>query len=97
MQEPPTVPYQDVISPDNHGLYKWLSKIVYLLSIELNLVADSGLVIKDKFGFCFVSGVPETPEATEELCTRIGFIRETHCTLIHSLKLLHSTDALLRW
>ncbi|KAH9930105.1 uncharacterized protein B0H18DRAFT_1084000 [Fomitopsis serialis] len=31
----------------------------------------------DKFGFCFVSGVPPTPEATEELSRRIGFIRET--------------------
>ena len=33
----------------------------------------------DKFGFCFVSGVPATPEATEELSRRIGFIRETQC------------------
>ncbi|KAI0261536.1 mitochondrial protein [Gloeopeniophorella convolvens] len=32
----------------------------------------------DKFGFCFVSGLPPTPEATEELSNRIGFIRETH-------------------
>ncbi|RPD61031.1 mitochondrial protein [Lentinus tigrinus ALCF2SS1-7] len=31
----------------------------------------------DKFGFCFISGVPPTPEATEELSRRIGFIRET--------------------
>ncbi|KAF9493414.1 Trimethyllysine dioxygenase [Pleurotus eryngii] len=28
-------------------------------------------------GFCFVYGVPATPEATEELSRRIGFIRET--------------------
>ncbi|KAI6033285.1 Trimethyllysine dioxygenase [Pisolithus marmoratus] len=32
----------------------------------------------DSFGFCFVSGVPRTAEATERLCERIGFIRETH-------------------
>ncbi|KAI0029107.1 Trimethyllysine dioxygenase [Vararia minispora EC-137] len=32
----------------------------------------------DRFGFCFVSGVPPTPEATEELTLRMGFIRETH-------------------
>ncbi|KAA1467348.1 Trimethyllysine dioxygenase [Dentipellis sp. KUC8613] len=32
----------------------------------------------DKYGFCFVSGVPANPEATEEACKRIGFIRETH-------------------
>ncbi|KAI6018014.1 Trimethyllysine dioxygenase [Pisolithus microcarpus] len=31
----------------------------------------------DRFGFCFVSGVPATAEATERLCERIGFIRET--------------------
>lgn len=31
----------------------------------------------DKFGFSFVSGVPTTAEATEELVKRIGFIRET--------------------
>ncbi|KAF5341883.1 hypothetical protein D9611_001861 [Ephemerocybe angulata] len=31
----------------------------------------------DKFGFSFVTGVPPTPEATEKLCERIGFIRET--------------------
>ncbi|KAJ7039567.1 Trimethyllysine dioxygenase [Mycena alexandri] len=31
----------------------------------------------DRFGMCFISGVPPTPEATEELSRRIGFIRET--------------------
>lgn len=31
----------------------------------------------DKFGLCFVSGVPATPEDTEKLSERIGFIRET--------------------
>ncbi|KAF8150743.1 hypothetical protein B0H34DRAFT_150792 [Crassisporium funariophilum] len=31
----------------------------------------------NKFGFSFISGVPATPEATEELSQRIGFIRET--------------------
>jgi trimethyllysine dioxygenase len=31
----------------------------------------------NQFGFSFVSGVPLTPEATEELSQRIGFIRET--------------------
>ncbi|KAF9000634.1 hypothetical protein BDQ17DRAFT_1359265 [Cyathus striatus] len=32
----------------------------------------------DSFGFSFISGVPATPEATEELSQKIGFIRETH-------------------
>ncbi|KAF9463896.1 hypothetical protein BDZ94DRAFT_1358589 [Collybia nuda] len=31
----------------------------------------------DKFGFSFVTSVPSTPEATEKLTERIGFIRET--------------------
>ncbi len=38
----------------------------------------------DKFGFCFISGVPPTPEATEELSRRIGFIRETQCQCLHN-------------
>lgn len=35
--------------------------------------------LQDKFGFCFVTSVPPTPEATEGLSCRIGFIRETQC------------------
>ncbi|KAH7102835.1 Trimethyllysine dioxygenase [Auriculariales sp. MPI-PUGE-AT-0066] len=31
-----------------------------------------------RFGFCFVSGVPATTEATEALIRRIAFLRETH-------------------
>ncbi|KAK7454519.1 hypothetical protein VKT23_011273 [Stygiomarasmius scandens] len=57
-QSPPTVKYEEVMTDEGPGLYKWLQNI-------------------DKFGFCFVSGVPPTPEATEKLSERIGFIRET--------------------
>ncbi|WFD29313.1 trimethyllysine dioxygenase [Malassezia sp. CBS 17886] len=32
----------------------------------------------DEYGLCFVSGIPISPEATEELVRRIAFIRETH-------------------
>ncbi|KAI5475421.1 trimethyllysine dioxygenase, partial [Pseudohyphozyma bogoriensis] len=32
----------------------------------------------DEFGFSLVTGIPPTPEATEELVRRIAFIRETH-------------------
>ncbi|GAA5990070.1 hypothetical protein JCM10908_005809 [Rhodotorula pacifica] len=32
----------------------------------------------DIYGFCLVSGIPGTPEATEALIRRIAFIRETH-------------------
>jgi len=35
--------------------------------------------VQDQFGFSFISGVPPTPEATERLVERIGFIRETQC------------------
>lgn len=46
-------------------------------------MADDAGVFKwlskiDQYGFAFVSGVPATPEATEELVRRIAFIRETH-------------------
>lgn len=34
---------------------------------------------QEKFGFCFITGVPPTPEATEKLSERIGFIRQTQC------------------
>ncbi|GAA6032096.1 hypothetical protein JCM8097_007071 [Rhodosporidiobolus ruineniae] len=36
------------------------------------------LKLIDTYGFAFVSGVPHTPEATEQLIRRIAFIRETH-------------------
>jgi trimethyllysine dioxygenase len=35
----------------------------------------------DEFGFCFVSGVPATTEATEQVIRRMAHIRETHCEL----------------
>ncbi len=47
-------------------------------SITTNRV-PLGMDLQEKFGFSFVTGVPPTPEATEELSTRIGFIRETQC------------------
>lgn len=42
-------------------------------------------VYQHEFGFSFVTGVPVTPEATEELAQRIGFIRETQCMCPHVL------------
>ena len=32
----------------------------------------------EKYGFCFVNGVPVNPESTEKLLRRIAFIRTTH-------------------
>ncbi|KAG5340375.1 hypothetical protein C0989_001969 [Termitomyces sp. Mn162] len=34
----------------------------------------------NKFGFSLVQGIPVTPEDTQKLVERIGFIRQTHCT-----------------
>ena len=31
-----------------------------------------------KYGFCFVKGVPATPEATKEVVERISHIKHTH-------------------
>lgn len=42
---------------------------------------------QDQFGFSFISGVPTTPEATEKLIERIGFIRETQCKCSLSINL----------
>lgn len=36
------------------------------------------VAFQEQFGFCFVTGVPPTPEDTEALVRRIAFIRETH-------------------
>lgn len=69
------------MSEDGRGLFSWLSKVVRTIDhgyTQYPLMIWHGL--KDKFGFCFVSDVPPTAEATEELVQRIGFIRETQCT-----------------
>ncbi|PFH53122.1 hypothetical protein AMATHDRAFT_1547 [Amanita thiersii Skay4041] len=63
----------------------WGSKIEQsppTMTYEEVMAEDEGGLFKwlsqiDQFGFCFVSGVPTTPEATEELSQRIGFIRQT--------------------
>lgn len=36
-------------------------------------------VWQEKYGFCFVKGVPPNPEDTQRLIERIAFIRVTHC------------------
>lgn len=79
---PPSVTYEEAMTVDDRGLYKWLKKIVSLwrlLSSSMTIQQLIG-VVKDRFGFCLVSGVPPTAEATEELAKRISFIRETQCT-----------------
>ncbi|KAK7691147.1 hypothetical protein QCA50_006250 [Cerrena zonata] len=70
---------------DTHEKILWGAKIAQsppTVSYEEVMESDDNGVFKwlsnvDKFGFSFVSGVPATTEATEELVQRIGFIRET--------------------
>ncbi|EAU85593.1 mitochondrial protein [Coprinopsis cinerea okayama7 len=70
--------------PDETEKILWGSKIEKApptVAYEEVMQSDAGLFKWlsniDRFGFSFVSGVPATPEATEELSEKIGFIRET--------------------
>ena len=79
---PPTVSYDAVVAshPSNaeeaeKGILRWLDKIVSSPSDY----PGKGTESQDEFGFCFVEGVPPTPQATEALIQRISHIRETHC------------------
>jgi trimethyllysine dioxygenase len=55
-----------------------------LPAVEYNTVMKSDDGVADwtakieKYGFCFVNGVPVNPESTEKLLCRIAFIRTTH-------------------
>lgn len=77
-------PWQPLSHPDAKVL--WGAKIAKspptITHKEVMDESERGLYkwlsIIDRFGFCFVSEVPPTPEATETLCHRIGLIRETH-------------------
>lgn len=64
------------------GVWEWLRRIVSNLRLPSSAVAaadnSAPRNLQEEFGFCFVSGVPATPEATEELVRRIAFTRETH-------------------
>lgn len=46
--------------------------------LTLKKVPAHESLLQDTYGFCLVSGIPGTPEATEALIRRIAFIRETH-------------------
>jgi len=75
---PPCITFDEATAEDDRGLLKWLSNIVCQRKIPFKKPCLIHLQ-QDRFGFCFVSGVPATPEATEELSKRIAFIRETQC------------------
>jgi trimethyllysine dioxygenase len=57
------VQYPDDSSQTSTAASEWLHSL--LLNIR-------------KYGFCYVTDTPATPEATEALLRRISFIRETH-------------------
>ncbi|KAF8896524.1 hypothetical protein BD779DRAFT_1608718 [Infundibulicybe gibba] len=77
----PPIPTSE--KPDDKIL--WGSKIQQsppTISFEEAMGPDESGLYKwlsniDRFGFSFISGVPVSPEATESLSKRIGFIRET--------------------
>jgi len=57
-----------------------------VLSVLDKVVSDTyyqiyGTDNEHEFGFCFISGIPATPEDTETLIRRIAPIRDTHCEL----------------
>lgn len=76
---PPTVAYEEIMAGDA-GVWKWVEKIVSKTPTRTlpDDMSHTCATFQDQFGFSFVSGIPPTPEATEELVRRIAFIRETH-------------------
>lgn len=64
-KSPPTVTYQSVM-PEHVG------------ETEAEMGVLTWLDKVHEYGFCNVTGVPATPEATETLIRRISHIRETH-------------------
>ncbi|GAA5832341.1 hypothetical protein JCM11251_006415 [Rhodosporidiobolus azoricus] len=57
---------------------KNMPKVEYARVMESEEGVFEWLRLIDLYGFSLVSGIPHTPEATEELIRRIAFIRETH-------------------
>lgn len=86
-QSPPSVTYEEAMGEDERGLFKWLSNIV-IKFLFYAIYHSNSSVLQDRFGFSFISGVPKTPEATEKLTQRIGFIRETQCSFLMYLLLI---------
>ncbi|KAF9963703.1 hypothetical protein BGZ70_007237 [Mortierella alpina] len=68
----PEVAYKDVMNSEQ-GLAEWLNNIVGYGRSDQCLIGSLHV-----YGFSYVSGVPVSTEATEELARRIAFIRESH-------------------
>ncbi|KAF8129688.1 hypothetical protein K438DRAFT_1788957 [Mycena galopus ATCC 62051] len=81
----PHIPLSLVMAPEKFVKILWGSKIqasAPTVTYEEAMAEDDRGLYKwvshvDRFGMCFISGVPPTPDATEELSKRIGFIHET--------------------
>lgn len=88
-QQPPKISWEEVMSEhDERGVARWLSKLVSAEEGSLENLENalsfplaelfSDVPLQAQFGFCFVTGVPPTPEDTQRLVEKIAFIRETH-------------------
>lgn len=84
-QSPPTVDYKGIMPAEAQGgksnstILDCLDKVVSRPTLEYRVSWTGLLIAQHEFGFCFVSGVPATPEDTEALIKTIAPIRETHC------------------
>ena len=52
-------------------------QVPFDLMMDGNAGLEACLERLERFGFCFVEGTPATPEGTQAVATRIGYIRET--------------------
>ena len=78
-QTPPTVEYKGIMAENGQGetgVLSVLDKVVSRIYLRCGSANH-----QHEFGFCFISGIPATPEDTETLIRRIAPIRDTHCKL----------------
>ncbi|KAM0178890.1 hypothetical protein ACHAPF_003230 [Botrytis cinerea] len=71
--------------PDSHEVVLWdslIGKSPPTVNYEEVMASETGVGkwtrMIHNYGFCFVDGVPISPEKTQELLERIAFIRPTH-------------------
>ncbi|TGO62789.1 hypothetical protein BCON_0017g00300 [Botryotinia convoluta] len=71
--------------PDSHEVVLWdslIGKNPPTVNYEEVMASETGVGkwtrMIHNYGFCFVDGVPVSPEKTQELLERIAFIRPTH-------------------
>ena len=62
---------------DRDGMSSGVPQVPYEGFMSDDAVLKEHLEAVARYGFCFVEGVPATPEATRAVATRIAYIRET--------------------